>query len=207
MISKQKKFVFVHIQKTAGNSIQRALEPFGEDAIVENPKQRKHNAELGAINRFGIKGAYINVGKHAKLSQIHQHWNTEALGDWNQYLKFTCVRNTWDRLVSLYFSPHFGRTKFDAQDFHRFIEDTASMSQSAFVMVDSRLGIDRFLRFEHLAEDFGELCAQLGIQATLPHLNQSVHAAYAQYYDPEARKLVEDLYAEEIEQFGFKFQS
>lgn len=207
MISKQKKFVFVHIQKTAGNSIQLALEPFGEDAIVENSKQRVFNAELGAINRFGIKRAHINLGKHAKLAQIHQHWNAEALGDWNQYLKFTCVRNTWDRLVSLYFSPHLGRTEFDAHDFRRFIEDTASISQSAFVMIEGQLGIDRFLRFEHLAEDFGDLCAQLGIQATLPHLNQSAHAAYTQYYDAEARKLVEDLYAEEIELFGFKFQN
>ena len=74
-------------------------------------------------------------------------------------------------------------------------------------------------RYENLQEDFKKLCKILGIKhVQVPHLNSSnsiVGASrrmvnynskeYRKFYTPEARRLVEDLYAEEIEMFKFEF--
>ena len=43
MISKKNKFIFIHIPKTAGNSIRLAINDYSEDEIIFNEKQEKYN--------------------------------------------------------------------------------------------------------------------------------------------------------------------
>ena len=49
MISLQKRFLFVHIPKTAGNSIQSVLRNYSEDQLVALGK------EQDGIVRFGLR--------------------------------------------------------------------------------------------------------------------------------------------------------
>ena len=49
MISLQKRFLFVHIPKTAGNSIQSVLRDYSEDQLVALRK------EQDGIERFGLR--------------------------------------------------------------------------------------------------------------------------------------------------------
>src|SRR6266481_9804119 len=96
MISFQKGFLFVHIPKTAGNSIQSVLRDYSEDQLVALRK------EQDGIERFGLRNPKYRIKKHSTLSEYH-----DALGDeqFRNLYKCTCVRNPWDRMVSYYFTP------------------------------------------------------------------------------------------------------
>jgi hypothetical protein len=96
MISLQKRFLFVHIPKTAGNSIQSVLRDYSEDQLVALRE------EQDGIERFGLLNPNYKIKKHSTLSEYHN-----ALGDgqFRNLYKFTCVRNPWDRMVAYYFTP------------------------------------------------------------------------------------------------------
>src|SRR5881398_2139235 len=87
MISLQKRFLFVHIPKTAGNSIQSALRDYSEDQLVALRK------EQDGIERFGLRNPNYKIKKHSTLCEYR-----DALGkeQFRSLYKFTCVRNPWD---------------------------------------------------------------------------------------------------------------
>ena len=73
LVSDEKRFVFVHIQKTGGLSIERTLRDFAPD-----------------VRQVG--------GRHEHLRRIPP----ELRREWGSYFKFAIVRNPWDRLTSWY---------------------------------------------------------------------------------------------------------
>lgn len=206
MISQTHKFVFVHIQKTGGNSTRLAIAPYCIDEILVTEKQKIYNDAHGGLpHRLGVKNSPLNLAKHARLQAIHDLWDETALGPWASYLKFACVRNPWERMISFYFSPHFGRAVFDEAEFIEFVTSAVDRAQIEFVTIDGKPALDRVLRFENLASDFAAFCAEVGIEADLPHVNQSKRGPYQEYYTPKTRAIVQDLYRRDIEQFEYTF--
>src|SRR4051812_27766659 len=114
MISFQKRFLFVHIPKTGGNSIQSVLQEYSEDEVVTF-----REAQDG-IGRFGLRNPKYDVKKHSKLSAYR-----DALGkEFRDLFKFTCVRNPWDRMISFYFSPSREITEWNRDLFIEMIAKT-----------------------------------------------------------------------------------
>jgi sulfotransferase famil protein len=201
MISLQKHFLFVHIPKTAGNSIQSALRDYSEDQLVALRK------EQDGIERFGLRNPKYKIKKHSTL-----HEYRDALGDkqFGSLYKFTCVRNPWDRMVSYYFTPTQSPENFDRKKFRRIISEAVSIADYLRLDRDEEdpfANVDYVMRFENLAEDFRAVCGTLDISpATLPRYNRSNREHYSKYYDDELRQLATKRFALEIERFGYAFE-
>lgn len=199
MISFQKRFLFVHIQKTAGNSIQSILRHYSEDEIV-TPR-----AHQEGIERFGVRNPNYEVKKHSTLAEYH-----DALGEqFDDLYKFTCVRNPWDRLISYYFSPSRQVVEWDKHAFKKLVLKTASVADYLRLgsELDPFVNVQRIMRFENLADDFRAVCVELDIPpATLPQYNRSSREHYSSYYDIELEALVRKRFAAEIERFGYVFE-
>ena len=198
MISFQKRFLFVHIPKTGGNSIQSILAPYSEDEIVRRPGQ-------DGVERFGVSNPKYKLKKHSPLADYRA-----ALGDeqFSCLYKFASVRNPWERMVSFYFTPVQGK-EWDRKAFKKTVSKT--LSAADYLRLDAGepepfSNMDRIIRFENLAEDFGLVCADLGISsASLPKYNRSEREHYSKYYDAELRALVAERFAAEITRFGYTF--
>jgi hypothetical protein len=201
MISLQKRFLFVHIPKTAGNSIQTALRDYSEDQLVALRK------EQDGIERFGLRNPNYKLKKHSTLAEYR-----DALGH-NQFrdlYKFTCVRNPWDRMVSYYFTPTQTPESWDRKKFKKLI--TKALPVSHYLRLDPGeedpfRNVDCIVRFEDLNNDFRTVCRRLDIPATtLPEYNRSTREHYSNYYDDELRELVRTRFSAEIERFGYIFE-
>jgi hypothetical protein len=201
MISFQKSFLFVHIPKTAGNSIQSVLREYSEDQLVALRK------EQDGIERFGLRNPKYKIKKHSTLKAYR-----DALGDerFRDLYKFTCVRNPWDRMVSYYFTPTQNPETWNRKKFREIISKAVSVADYLRLNDEEQnpfANVDYIMRFENLSDDFRNVCSRLDIaQPTLPQYNRSTRTHYSKYYDDELRELVRTRFAREIERFGYKFE-
>jgi chondroitin 4-sulfotransferase 11 len=117
--------------------------------------------------------------------------------------KFAFVRNPWDRYVSAWAQKHDGqfvqvlpvgnlspRLHFRPQ--HEFICDQAG-----------NILVDFVGRFERLQADWRHVCDQLGVRVELAHHRPGNHRPYREYYTPETWEQVAEMYARDIEIFGY----
>jgi len=201
MISFQKRFLFVHIPKTAGNSIQSILREYSEDELVAL------RDEQDGVERFGLRNPKYKIRKHSTLADYRV-----ALGEdqFDDLYKFTCVRNPWDRMVSYYFTPTQNTGAWDRKKFRKVIAKALPVADYLRLDQDQEdpfANVDYIMHFENLADDFRIVCETLGLSpATLPQYNRSTREHYSKYYDAVLRELVRMRFAAEIERFGYTFE-
>jgi hypothetical protein len=65
--------------------------------------------------------------------------------------------------------------------------------------------VPHILRFESLNDDYQKLASQLGIEATLPHLNATTKKN-KNYYDEETAEIIRKWFQEDLERFGYTFE-
>ena len=200
MISFQKNFLFVHIPRTGGNSIQSILLEYAQEERVAL------RIEQDGIERFGLHNPTYGVRKHSSLAEYRA-----ALGEeqFRGLYKFTCVRNPWDRMISLYFQPTQQREVWDPRKFRNVVRRALPITE--YLRLDEKKknsfdNVDYIIRFENLANDFRVVCSTLGIaMPALPQHNQSSRQHYTAYYDRDLREFVRKRFACEIKRFGYTF--
>lgn len=196
-----KNIIFLHIPKTAGQSIDRAI----------------RNEEVNN---------YIHLhGSNAVQNNIEIIRNN---------FTFCFVRNPWDRMVSNYFYIHkmydiFGSNKdtllhnfrvdvvsntSNFKEFVYWVNNNKDYTMLQFHMIPQmdfikpiRDDIDFIGRYENLNSNVKELSKLISIKIKLLHLNKSEKRQYAyqKYYNKDTKKIVADLYSEDIEILGYKF--
>lgn len=205
--------VFLHIPKTAGQSVRRVLSK--HRFVLSDTKQKW----------LGWEGDYT-----------HERWATEGysrvlraeLGDavWDRSFKFSFVRNPWDRAVSAWryldrpgdlalglsfpeflelvrtITPQYAPEDRPRNKFSWHVAPQAPQLLDA----SGKLLADFVGRTENLQTDFDEVCRRLEVPKTeLPRVNTTERSAYQDYYDDDSKQAVADLYALDIETFGYTF--
>lgn len=199
MISINKQFLFIHLPKTGGNSIQIALLKYSEDEKVVS-------VGVDGDNRFNIKSQRYGTNKH---SCLREYARLMEAGIYESLFKFSTIRNPWDKCVSWYFSPHRGTTTWNRKQFVKLVQNSIKPARSFLRTCDGGdldEEVDFLLRFEHLQKDFETLCNKLHLpQVELPRRNVSKRQPYQTYYDQQVRNLVAKKFAEEIELGKYTF--
>ena len=215
MISHDPPFVFIHIPKTAGTSIENALQ-----------------ADLGALpNRKFLKNG---TGKghwfqHLTYKELKGRFPKKDLPS---YFKFAFVRNPWDRVISemiwrrrwpahrkhcrnleTFLRAPWWKGRFSAKnraawgsraDVGRHI-----ISQHKFIYdAEGSLLVDFVGRFESLEEDYQFIRTSLALEESpLPHQNKSARRRphYTDYYNDKTREIVAERYQTDITKFEYEF--
>jgi len=213
IISRGRRYVFVHIPKTGGTSLASALEEraMRDDILIgDTPKAKRRKHRLEGIKTSG------RLWKHAGLRDIDGLISAEEL---KGMFAFTLVRNPWDRVASYY---HWLRTqRFDhpavqlakGLNFNEFVQhETIARgfeTAPACSYMTTVAGVEQcaaYIRLEAFEEDAVPLFDHLGFSISLPHLNRSSRAAdYRSYYDDATRRAVAAWCASDIARFGYRF--
>lgn len=204
MISLRHRFLFIHVPKTGGNAIQGVLAPYSEDHIVCLAEHHD------GVERFEVRSDTHAVRKHSTLAEYQAELGADTVAG---LLTFACVRDPWERMISLYFSPHRGPVEWDRGRFLALVTRAAPLRDfvtpqgGVAVGVDPFGAIDAYLRFENLGPDFAAMLARLGLpDAPLPRRNVSQHKPHRDYYDDEMVDAVTQRFGDEIQRFGYVFE-
>ncbi len=214
ILSRGRRYLFVHAPKTGGTSLALALEAraMADDIMLgDTPKARNRRRRLDGVQSSG------RLWKHSMLTDLYGLMTQQEMED---FFVFTLVRNPWDRIVSYY---HWLRAqRFDhpavrhakARDFSSFL-NTAEIIESLRAQpygryVTDATGIERadlFIRLEHLRQDLSPLEAHLGFTLDeIPRENRSDRAAdWRSYYSESDADLVAEVCAPDIRRFSYSF--
>jgi hypothetical protein len=213
MISLEKRFIYIHIPKTGGNSIQNIIGKYSQGRIVS-----KKNHQDGD-ERFEIINEKHKTHKHSPLFEYRQNVDKQI---YRQLFKFATIRNPWERAVSYYFSPHRGVNSFDKTKFVKLINKIRPaeyyLEDNYFIgfvnkvtdlnisLRNVKRNVDYIMKLENLDEDFKKICKEINIEyQTLPRKNSSSRKHYSYYYDNQTKRLVEYKFKKEIELGNYIF--
>lgn len=215
ILSRGRRYLFIHIPKTGGTSMAMALEAraMKDDLMLgDTPKARRRRRRLDGITTRG------RLWKHSTVADLDGLVSGPELDD---LFCFTLVRNPWARIASYY---HWLR----AQSFeHTSVELARSLGFDAFVLHPHTLasvattparhymtdasGQERcacYIRLEHLAQDIAPLKTHLGFALDVPKVNTSDRPQeWRELYGETARAAIAHVCAEDIKRFGYSFES
>jgi hypothetical protein len=214
ILSRGRRYIYVHIPKTGGTALTLALEAraMKDDIIVaDTPKGRARKGKLKHVETSG------RLWKHSTLSDIRGLASDDEIAT---FYTVTLVRNPWDRLVSYYHwlreqgFAHPAVTLAKASEFSAFLnapETRAGFAAHPYASyVTTGAGQERcdlFIRLEHFDEDVRAFEAHLGFRlAPLAPANQSGRAAdWRGFFSDRDAETIAEICAADIARFGYRF--
>jgi hypothetical protein len=181
-------FRFIHIPKTGGTTVEKALRRNGVEFLVGTGGS--DNKRIADRHRFALHYAHENIPR------------------------VTVVRNPYTKLLSHYgWMRRLGRRIYNSYSFERFVREQfnigrayrAWFTQTAYTHTSALPGesrgrclVDTVLRFETLNEDLARLygCERI------PHLNSTLLDP-RDYYTRELEQMVRDAFAIDFEVFNY----
>lgn len=200
LISYSKKFIFIHIYKTAGMSIRTSLSRYQAIPNLELPNR--------AINllAFGIRNYHLSS---AELKQKLPNRIFE------NYFKFAFVRNPWDWQVSLYHymkqteKHHQNHLANGFETFENYLNwriNNEVRLQVDFIMENNTSLVNYIGRVETIDDDLKFLEKKLDLDPIiLPKINKSKRSNYQDYYNNRTKDLVYQHFKKDIETFEYSF--
>jgi chondroitin 4-sulfotransferase 11 len=202
MFSPRYNCAFIHVPKTGGSSVRAVFIKLQQRGL-DNPYFFNHQTAL-------------------------EHYQSNPVLYWEMF-SFAVIRNPWDRMVSWYTMPKGGKwssfldhqaklglsfidwvvfmyvrirqQRLDNRE-HLYREQVDYITDN-----DGRVMVDQVCRFEKLNEHWDAVCAAIGLpDGKLQHYAKSEgRRPYREYYDEKTMQLVAEMYANDVDQFGYTF--
>jgi hypothetical protein len=205
--------------------------------LIQNPK----TAMTSILTALGLNWNHPDVLLANNITDpiypptaIPQYGITPARTTASSYLRFSTVRNPFDRLISgwkycgytkhrplldvlknppgfyltpemLAFLPHLRGSPDTEFGAYWHIFTT---QHSRLFRPDGSLGVSFLIRYETLQEDFDRLCDLIEKpRCVLPHENRTERRPYQEYFDhdPEAKEIAERLFRIDLDSLGYHY--
>ena len=195
-VCREKKVLNLHIEKTAGTSTYRLMEKNGlDDGVLSNVR--------------------------LPYEERTEYFRT-VVEDWEEYYKFTTVRNKYDQLISLYEMDLrvTGRMALPpGTTFEGFIKNHVARhnrggidkalygwppDQYFLTHANDQLIFDFIIKFDDYETGLAEACTKMGIECTPFRANVGDYDRSKRrdsYYTPELKELVRTRFAAEFDYF------
>jgi hypothetical protein len=220
MISHKHKFIYIHIPKCGGTSVELAL--LKNEGIEMKNYMKDDLNFLSEEQKQKFRIGYMHNGICTQHRKIDEYKSENQ----KKYFTFTFIRNPWERFLSEYFYiskalkldnrlneyndfvklfPTFKH--FVCGNFEKYFFAGHQHLQIDFVLNANQGKLTNFVgRCEDMQYDFDYVCGKIGIpKIKLPYRNPTKHKHYTEYYDEETRQIVAEKYAKDIEYFGYEF--
>ena len=166
------------------------------------------NAGTSVEEYFGNTSFRVQPNKHDNIYDIKKMFPNP----YNNYRKFTIIRNPYDKMVSWYFYLRRNAlenvsTEGDVIEFNEWIKDPSkfwnfndpiSFLNPQYTWVDETVTT---LKFENLNKELNEFFKE---KIDLPVINKSNHDHYSIYYNRESLDIIHDRYKEDFERYNYK---
>mgnify|MGYP003660132924 CR=1 FL=1 len=223
IISHKHKFIFIHPPKCAGTSIEVSLASVCADDDI-----------IGPVTLEGLPDDYKHPNTFEETSggiynamlakEIKNYVGSDC---WNEYFKFSVMRNPWDRSISAWHWHNRSTTDYlwkYAQDeslnewgvlnkasfmYYLNIKPFHPISISKQLQIGGTFDIDYLIRFEDLNDSYKKVCDILNIKpiklpnAKSGYKSKKVH--YSKFYNDETKEIINQRYKDDIDNFGYKF--
>ena len=166
------------------------------------------NAGTSIEEYFGNNSFKVQPNKHDNIYDIKKMFPNP----YNNYRKFTIIRNPYDKMVSWYF--YLRRNTFenvfaegDVIEFNEWIKDPSkfwNFNDPISYLKPQHNWVDktvRIIKFENLNKELEEF---FGEEIDLPVTNKSDHKHYLNYYNQKSLDIIYDRYKEDFEKYNYK---
>jgi hypothetical protein len=198
MISHKYKFIFIHIPKTAGNSLSILLKDISDDKVINYT-----NFCSVPKNDIDIKCKITNKSiKHENIQYYRKIYDCKI----DSYFKFTVIRNPYDRSLSYYYYFYNDKKdeKFNKQQFIMFL-NTKGKLQAQYTFIDDSFHI---VKYENLIDELKNMKYFSSIidfdNLTKSNVSYNSKLNYNDILDEECKNIIYTLYKKDFDIFGYK---
>jgi len=235
LVSHRHRFIYTKTAKTAGTSVEAYYEKY---CLPEgdSPFSHTRRACVSEAGIVGYRGGSPFGGKwynHMPAAQIRRQ-----IGDdiWNSYFKFCIVRNPFDKLISGFQMFERQRDRHTTTQkiivsvrkilgvpnpidcvsgentvarFRSWIKNGGWIDDRDKYMIDGKVCVDYFIRYEQLQDGIKHVCEQVGVPFApdqIPKLKSGKRTddvPITDYYDAETARIVSARYTFELAEFGY----
>lgn len=219
IISHRLKYVFIHIPKTGGTSIRKALLNNSKFCVDEISCSDHHLIDPHETQ------VVTNMFNHVTVDDLKKYFK-EKNWDWSSYYKFAFVRNPYDLNVSNFFYYHqklkhqadvslklkeYIEKQTDFKTYIKSLERWNAGAQARFVCKSSNVGVNFLGKFESIEEDYKHIVSSILPKSIiedddykLEHTNSTIRTEYEKYYTPELLKVVNRVCSEDFKLGNYK---
>ena len=180
------EIVFIHINKTGGTSIIKALSFSNKWHLTLSEIQSKidiNNTQLFTV----VRNPWDKVASHykyrVKTNQNNLKHKNICFNDW--------VKITYkDKNQTYYDNPKMFQQQVEwIKDLNGKINPNVSI-----------------LRFENLENEFKNFTKKFNLNLKLPHLNKTKKIGYSTLYNEESIEIISNYFSDDISIFNYKFK-